>query len=162
MSSTNFRSILLLIPSAGYYLRTSSFSFSLPGRYSDPGSRKKALLLPPPHSGGARLHFYREKSSAHSTLLVARRIVRFFKTRSQHADTAVHPALYCCTLFLLFGWCCTLLVFLVSIHIGIAPRDIREELAAIESDPHEHGCALSGRDGVFFLCPKCSESRGSF
>ena len=102
MSSTNFRSILLLISSAGYYLRTSSFSFSLPGRYSDPESRKKALLLPPPHPGGARLHFYREKSSAHSTL-VARRIVRF-KTRSQHDDTAVHPALYCCTLFLLFGW----------------------------------------------------------
>ena len=55
-----------------YYLRTFSFSFSLPSRISGPGHDK--ALLPLPHYGTS-LNFYRGNNSARFSLFDSRRLV---------------------------------------------------------------------------------------
>ena len=62
---------LFLVPV--YYLRAFSFSFSLTGRNSDPGSLSR-LICPPPQYGTC-LRFYREEKSALSSLVDSRRAV---------------------------------------------------------------------------------------
>ena len=63
-----------------YYIRTFSFSFSVPRRSSDPGSLSRLALFPPPRYGTC-LHFYREKSSALSSLVDSHRSTKSSLTR---------------------------------------------------------------------------------